>query len=189
MEPRFFPFLLAFVERMNETTSRRGDDDGMICGFTMKTNGDGNKPSLNVFFVGENKHGSAIDAEDILHLVDVAKSFGLRLMPNGFSGMYSVTLRSAPEPPLKLIEGMRSEDIHEVTHKRKPVPDKPESEWKDGDEITRAQAIQRLGMTPSYFRDLLAAEKIRVHRVTAKMHKYIWGEVREDWIKVRDAKV
>lgn len=56
--------------------------------------------------------------------------------------------------------------------------------WRDDDELTRAEAASRLGCTERYLRTLSERGDVRVKRKSRKLHRYVWGWLREDWAKL-----
>lgn len=73
----------------------------------------------------------------------------------------------------------------------KPLPtppkgalDKGRGDWSDDDQLTRAEAAARLGISDRHLRTLSERGDVRVERKSRKTHRYLWGEVREDWAKL-----
>ena len=133
MHSPFTEFLLAFVTRMDAAIARRGCR-GMAYGFRAKlpTPG-GGQDDLQIHFINfEQQVGSAIDADELAQLADIAKSYGLRITPGSLSGTYAVTLRTQPSPVIQRQAGLRTEDMLRPADQR--------DVWKKDDELTQAKA-------------------------------------------------
>ena len=177
MHSPFTEFLIAFVTRMDAAIARRGCR-GMAYGFRAKlpTPG-GGQDDLQIHFINfEQQVGSAIDADELTQLADLAKSYGLRLTPGSLSGTYAVTLRTQPAPVIQRQAGLRTEDMLR--------PADPRDAWKDDDELTRSEAAARLGTTVRYLRTLTETGKIGVRRISRKVQRYVWGGLKADWAKL-----
>ena len=174
MHSPFSEFLLAFISRMDAAHGTRGDRSlhyGLRV--TVPALGEG-EATAQIHFINTQRIGSAIDADELARLSDLAKSYGLRLTPGSLSGVYAVTLRSAPAPEVIRAPGLRSEDLL-------PPPQQP---WQDTDELTRAETAARLGCSVRYLRTLTETKQVPVHRISRKVHRYVWGQVKEAWKKL-----
>ena len=131
MNSPFSEFLIAFVSRMDVAHNTRGEC-GLHYGLrvTVPAPGDGEE-TVQIHFLNTKTIGAAIDADELARLGGLAKSYGLRLTPGSLSGVYSVTLRTAPIIETPRVPGLRSEDLHA------PQP------RCDTDELTQAKAAAK----------------------------------------------